>query len=77
MGSKAKLPGLASFQVVEGWVLLVILGVYISRFVVGMDFFFSVLLHGMVRPKRTLQKGVGLPETKPSSSSGAAQAAAC
>lgn len=53
MSSKTKLPDLVSFQVVEGWILSVILGVYSSRFVVGMDFFsFSVLLHVILSPER-------------------------
>lgn len=52
LSSKTKLPGLTSFQILEGWVLSVILGIYSSRFVVGMDFFFSVLLHGMLSPER-------------------------
>lgn len=49
-----------SCQIVEGWVLSVILGACSSRFVVGMDFVsFSVLLRGMLSPERRgdLRKG--------------------
>lgn len=55
MVSKAKLRGHASFQMVKGWVLSVILGVHSSRFVVETDFFFFlvlVLLCVMLSPGR-------------------------